>query len=151
MQTMDKFFSKVSPRKSARKRRPDSEESEAAEPAVAEPSNLAAEDCVLEPSAQPSISGLGGVPGLLQIIEGTEEEEVLAMEAELQETHLQQEAVNAAPGVVPIPTGNAERVRKEAQLSRREHAAAAPGKKRWQILVKSDWETRFPWKDVRVD
>jgi hypothetical protein len=95
------------------------------------------------------------VPGLLAIIEGTGEEEVRVLEVELQETHLQQEAGHAAPTVVPatvpIPTGNAERVRAQAKLSRREQAAAAPGKKGWKILVRSEWDRRFPWKDIRED
>jgi hypothetical protein len=82
----------------------------------------------------------------MALVEGTDEADLVILEAELEQTRLEPEGVR-----VEVPVADNERVRAQAKLSRREHAAEAPGRKDWKDLVRPNWDKNFPWHDVRVN
>lgn len=100
------------------------------------------------------------IPGLLSMVEeimgDAENANVTVLEAELQQTHLEQEETAggggvAAPKVIPVPVANNERVRTEKRATQREAKAALPGKLDWKKEVRPDWGSRFPWHAIRED
>ncbi|GAQ93343.1 hypothetical protein KFL_014550010, partial [Klebsormidium nitens] len=86
-------------------------------------------------------------PGLMALVEGTSDADLIELEAGLEQTGLAAETVGQ-PAVVPIPVAARERVQAKVHLTNREKKALVPGKLNWRAEVKDHWATNHPWHEI---